>query len=89
MKILVPFKMVATIFVASACTDTVSNEAASGAAVGGVLGAVTATALGADTDWLVVGTLVGAATGAIVAENQRTGQCAYARGDGTYYSADC
>ncbi len=72
-----------------ACNTTTSNDHLTGAAVGGVLGAITATALGADTNWLIVGTLAGAATGAIVAENQKTGMCAYSNGNGTYYRAPC
>lgn len=68
---------------------TTTNDQMAGAAVGGVLGAITATALGADTNWLIIGTLAGAATGALVAQNQRTGECAYSNGDGTYYRAPC
>jgi len=73
----------------SACNTTTNNDQLSGAFVGGVLGAITATALGANTNWLILGTLAGAATGALVAENRRTGECAYSNGDGTYYRASC
>ncbi len=72
-----------------ACMQTGTTDPAAGAAVGGVLGAITATALGADTEWLIIGTLAGAATGALVAQNQRTGECAYSDGRGGYYRAAC
>ena len=72
-----------------ACNTTTSNDQLTGALVGGVLGAITATALGADDNWLIIGTLAGAAAGALVAENQTTGECAYSNGDGTYYRAPC
>ena len=74
--------------VLSACQTTTSDTGSS-AAVGAVFGAITATALGANTEWLIIGTLAGAAAGAIVAENKRTGECAYSNGDGTYYRAPC
>ncbi|MCG6904025.1 MAG: glucose-6-phosphate isomerase [Rhodobacter sp.] len=74
----------------SACDTTMmNNDQLGGAAVGGVLGAITATALGADTDWLIIGTLAGAAAGALVAQNQATGDCAYSDGRGGYYRARC
>ena len=76
-------------FALSACMQTGTTDPAAGAAVGGVLGAITATALGADTDWLIIGTLTGAVAGALVAENQRTGQCAYSDGRGGFYRAPC
>ena len=82
--------MLPVVFALSACLqDPSARNQASGAAVGGVLGAITATALGADTEWLIIGTLVGAGAGALVAQNQQTGECAYANGDGTYYRAPC
>ncbi|MDJ0627116.1 MAG: glucose-6-phosphate isomerase [Rhodobacter sp.] len=78
----------ATALALSACA-TVDDDQAAGAAVGGVLGAITATALGADDEWLIIGTLAGAAAGALVAQNQRTGDCAYSDGRGGYYRAPC
>ena len=45
--------------------------------------------LEADNDWTVIAGLTGAAAGALVARNQQTQQCAYARGDGTYNVAPC
>ena len=72
----------------AACTE-VNQDQAAGAAVGGVLGAITAAALGADDEWLIIGTLVGAGAGALVAPNQQTGECAYSAGHGGYYTAPC
>jgi uncharacterized protein YcfJ len=60
---------------------------------GGVLGAgaglLTASVLGADTNWSILAALGGAAAGALVARNQETGECAYATGTGTYRVAPC
>ncbi len=71
------------------CMSADEERQMTGALVGGGLGLITAKALGADNDWVVVSTLAGAAAGALVARNRETGQCAYARGDGTYYNAPC
>ena len=71
------------------CVTEEQERQITGAAIGGGLGLITAKALGADNNWSVVSTLAGAAAGALVARNQQTGQCAYARGDGTYYRAPC
>ena len=71
------------------CVNEEQERQVTGAVIGGGLGLITAKALGADNDWVVVSTLAGAAAGALVARNQQTGQCAYARGDGTYYRARC
>ena len=73
----------------AACTETVSDNQVAGALIGGTLGAVTANALGADQSWIIVGALAGAAAGSLIARNAETGECAYARGDGTYYRAAC
>jgi F0F1-type ATP synthase assembly protein I len=80
--------MCSALLATSGCMSLTEDEA-SGAAVGGVLGAITAAALGANTEWLIIGTLAGAAAGALVARNDTTGECAYANGDGTYYTAPC
>ncbi|MGY6696908.1 MAG: glycine zipper 2TM domain-containing protein [Roseinatronobacter sp.] len=61
--------------------------------VGGVAGAAGGLAvgnlLGANTNWTILTTVAGAAAGTLLAQNTRTGMCAYARGDGTYYEAPC
>ena len=69
-------------------TPSEQNEAG-GALVGATVGLITAKALGANTNWTVLTTLAGAAAGVMVARNQNTGECAYSRGDGTYYTAPC
>jgi hypothetical protein len=60
-----------------------------GGITGAAVGVLTAEALDADDDWTILAALGGAAIGALVARNDRTGECAYARGDGTYRIARC
>jgi hypothetical protein len=43
----------------------------------------------ANNDWRLIAALGGAAIGTIVAQNDATQECAYARGDGTYLVAPC
>jgi hypothetical protein len=61
--------------------------------VGGLAGAATgliaADILNADRNWTIIAALAGAAAGTLVARNSATGQCAYAYGDGRYYTAPC
>jgi osmotically inducible lipoprotein OsmB len=52
-------------------------------------GLIAANVLEADDDWRLIAALGGAAAGTLVAQNQQTRQCAYSRGDGTYYTAAC
>ena len=56
---------------------------------GAAAGLITADILNADRDWRVIAALAGAATGVLVAQNDATQRCAYARGDGTYFVAAC
>lgn len=60
-----------------------------GVTAGAATGLITAEALNADDDWRLIAALAGAAAGTIVAQNSTTRNCAYARGDGTYYTAPC
>ncbi|WP_375342463.1 glycine zipper 2TM domain-containing protein [Yoonia sediminilitoris] len=60
-----------------------------GVTAGAAAGLITADMLKADDDWKLIAALVGAAAGTIVAQNNATQTCAYARGDGTYYTAPC
>jgi len=60
-----------------------------GLAGGAAAGLITADALKADDDWRLIAALAGAAAGTVVAQNTATKSCAYARGDGTYYTAAC
>lgn len=60
-----------------------------GVAGGAAAGLITADVLKADKDWRLISALVGAAAGTLVAQNSAADRCAYARGDGTYYTAPC
>lgn len=60
-----------------------------GAAAGAGAGYIAADVLEADDDWRIIATLGGAAAGTVVARNLESEQCAYSRGDGTYYTAPC
>lgn len=60
-----------------------------GLAGGAAAGLLAAEVLEADDDWRLIAALGGAAAGTLVAQNTQTRQCAYARGDGTYYTAAC
>ena len=70
------------------CTAAEQNTAIATAG-GGALGAVTASALGANTGWTVAAGVAGATAGALYARNQQTGNCAYSNGDGTYTVRPC
>ena len=65
------------------------QQAAAGGVFGATAGLLTAKALGSNSNWTVVAALAGAAVGTMVARNQATNECAYSRGDGTYYTAPC
>ncbi len=56
---------------------------------GAAAGLITADALNASSEWRVIAALAGAAAGTLVANNANNTTCAYARGDGTYYTAAC
>ena len=74
----------------SACENLTQQEqiVVSGL-VGATLGAITADALNADSNWVIIGALIGATAGVLVARNDATNTCAYASGDGTYYTGQC
>ncbi|MDA3857073.1 MAG: glucose-6-phosphate isomerase [Roseovarius sp.] len=65
------------------------SRTVAGVAGGAAAGLLTAEAFGADNNWRLIAALGGAAAGTMVAQNTATGNCAYARGDGTYYRAPC
>lgn len=86
----IPLILVATAALATAgCQMTQQERTMVGALGGAAAGALTASALGANPNWTILAALGGAAAGTLVARNQNTGECAYARGDGTYYTAPC
>lgn len=68
---------------------TPEQRTVAGVAGGAAGGLILADALKADDDWRLIAALAGAAAGTVVAQNSQTQQCAYSRGDGTYYSAPC
>lgn len=74
----------------SGCAGMSPNERA---LVGGLAGAagglILADALSANPNWTIVAALGGAAAGALVARNARTGECAYSNGRGQYYTGAC
>lgn len=73
-----------------ACENlTADQRTVVGVAGGAAAGLITADLFDADDDWRLIAALAGAATGTVVAQNEATQQCAYARGDGTYMVADC
>ncbi|WP_343079513.1 glucose-6-phosphate isomerase [Ostreiculturibacter nitratireducens] len=71
----------------SSCTAT--EEEVAGGLIGATVGIITAKALNADRDWTIIAALSGAAIGTLVARNERTKECAYSRGDGTYRIGPC
>ncbi|MEZ5716629.1 MAG: glucose-6-phosphate isomerase [Paracoccaceae bacterium] len=75
----------------SACMEMTPSEKneLGGALAGAAVGVITAKALGANSNWTIITALAGAAAGSMVAKNAKTNECAYARGDGTYYTAPC
>ena len=76
----------------AACGNMGMNQntaTVAGVAGGAAAGLLTAEALGANDNWRLIAALGGAAAGTLVAQNAATQQCAFARGDGTYYTAAC
>lgn len=90
MKLWMTLAACISILALAAC-QSASPEASAvaGAAGGAAAGLIAAEALDADDDWRLISALGGAAAGTMVAQNTRSGNCAYARGDGTYYLLPC
>ncbi len=83
-------------FIISACvvalagaTCTPQEQQLVGGLVGAGFGLAVAEITDANGPWTVIAVLAGAAAGTMVARNNATGECAYARGDGTYYKGVC
>ena len=73
-----------------ACENMTSEQrTVAGVAGGAAAGLIAADVLRADDDWRLIAGLAGAAAGTVVAQRQNGQICAYARGDGTYYTAPC
>ncbi|WP_296427120.1 glucose-6-phosphate isomerase [Yoonia sp.] len=80
----------ASLVLVQACENlTTEQRTVVGLTGGAAAGLITADILGADDDWRLIAALAGAAAGTIVAQNSETDLCAYARGDGTYFTAPC
>lgn len=79
----------ATLALSGCAGLTPQQQLATGAVLGAGAGLLTANAFNANPTWTVLTVLAGAAAGTLVAKNNQTGQCAYANGDGTYYTAPC
>lgn len=81
----------AAVLTVAGCADMTSNQRdqVTAGAIGATAGVVGAKILGANAGWTTVAAAAGAATGALIARNQQTGECAYADGRGGYYTADC
>ena len=77
------------LFVAGCENLTADQAAIVGSAGGAAAGLIAADVLNADDDWTLIAALGGAAAGTVVAQNQRSQQCAYSNGDGTYRVAPC
>ncbi len=87
-----PSRMLAltAILALAACEGmTRQEQMVVGGLTGAALGGLTAKALENDDDWMIIGALAGATIGTLVAQNNATQECAYARGDGTYYVRPC
>ena len=81
---------IAGLILLTACEDwNRRDRMVAGGIAGAAIGGLTADALSHDDDWIVVGVVAGAAIGTLVAKNASSGDCAYARGDGTYYVRRC
>ncbi|WP_294607093.1 glycine zipper 2TM domain-containing protein [Roseovarius sp.] len=90
MKIWMILAASASVLTLGACEGmSPESRTVAGVAGGAAAGLITAEAFGADDDWRLIAALAGAAAGTLVAQNTATGNCAYARGDGTYYRAPC
>lgn len=79
----------AAIALAGCDTMTPRERQLAGGLVGATAGLVTASALNAGAGWTLVTVLAGATAGTLVARNERTGQCAFARRDGRYLTRPC
>ncbi|MEM7073869.1 MAG: glucose-6-phosphate isomerase [Pseudomonadota bacterium] len=64
------------------------DELAAGIFGAGAAG-ITAAAFDASAGWIVVAAAAGAATGALIARNNQTGECAYSDGSGGYTTGAC
>lgn len=89
-KIYVNVLAVAGLLALTGCENLTSEQrTVVGVTAGAAAGLMTAEALDADNNWRLIAALTGAAAGTLVAQNSATDLCAYARGDGTYFTTPC
>lgn len=81
MSRLVPVSIIAALALAG-CSDPNTRDQVGAGVAGGAIGAIAATALGANDAWTVAAAGAGAAAGSLYARNRQTQQCAYHTGDG-------
>lgn len=87
-KTLVTASFVAVLAI-TACDNVSKNQVGAGVAAGAI-GAIAASALGANPAWTVAAGAAAATAGVLYARNRETGQCAYHNGDGkTVTVRDC
>lgn len=86
---LIPVTILAAVLALAGCQMTQTERSVVGGVAGAAGGLAVANLLGANSNWTILTTVAGAAAGTLLAQNQNTGRCAYARGDGTYYEAAC
>ncbi len=79
----------AAIALSGCATMTPRQQQVTGGLIGATAGLLTASALSASAGWTLVTVLAGATAGTLVARNQQTGMCAYARSDGRYDTRRC
>lgn len=84
-----PLLIVSTVALGGCENLTPEQRTVVGVTAGAAAGLITAEVLEADRNWRLIAALAGAAAGTVVAQNTATNRCAYARGDGTYYTAPC
>ncbi len=75
------------ILAGAACTP--EEQIIGGALIGTAGGVVAANAFDANPQWTVLLIAAGAATGALVAQNSQTNECAYKRADGRLEVRPC
>lgn len=76
-----PIALAASLSLA-ACEDKATEDQVGTAAASAIIGAIAATALGANDAWTVVAAAAAGTAGALYARNQQTNECAYSTGDG-------
>jgi len=85
-----PIAAALALAVVAGCDNlTPEQRTLAGITGGAAAGLITADVLNASSEWRVIAALAGAAAGTLVANNVNNSTCAYARGDGTYYTAPC